>query len=333
VAQPDLNLRSVFRVIGPISAALACAALLLALPSPAEGIVAVAAFIAVALFVVRLSFLLHERTTTLAEVQSIYEEHDRLVAELREELLERGRVEVQLISDTRFAAVGELAAGVAHEVNNPLTSVLGFAEILLEDLDHEDPRRQDVQTIRDSALQARAVVRALRDFARPGKPVLEPTDLPDLVTRMIDLVRYPLTRAGVMIVESHAELPLITLDPQAIQEVILNVLTNAMQAMPDGGTLRIDSSIRGSKAVVTITDDGVGMDEIVAAQAFVPFFSGRPAAESTGLGLSASLGLVESHRGTIHLSSKEGVGTTVVISLPIVADRTGRDDPYRLVPA
>jgi signal transduction histidine kinase len=308
-------------------------ALLVALPSPVEGMVSVVAFMTGTLFVFRLSLLLRDRTTMLAEVRSIHEENDRLVGELRAELLERKRDQDQLLNDTRLAAVGELAAGVAHEVNNPLTSVLGFAEILLEDLDHEDPRRQDVQTIRDSALRVRAVVRALRDFAGPGPPEMTPTDLPELVTRMTDLVRFPLTRAGVIIAESHAELPLITLDPQAIQQVIFNVLTNAMQAMPDGGTLRIESSIQGSTAVVTITDDGVGMDETVAAQAFVPFFSARRADGSSGLGLSASLGLVESHRGTIRLSSEEGVGTTVEISLPIVTDRTRRDDPFTLVPA
>jgi two-component system NtrC family sensor kinase len=325
--------RYFFQVVGPTVAVVMFVALLVALPSPVEGMVSVVAFVTGTLFVFRLSLLLRDRTTMLAEVRSIHEENDRLVGELRAELLERKRDQDQLLSDTRLAAVGELAAGVAHEVNNPLTSVLGFAEILLEDLDHEDPRRQDVQTIRDSALRARAVVRALRDFAGPGRPELTPTDLPELVTRMTDLLRFPLARAGVIIAESHAELPLITLDPQAIQQVIFNVLTNAMQAMPDGGTLRIECSIRGSAAVVTITDDGVGMDEIVAAQAFVPFFSARRANGSSGLGLSASLGLVESHRGTIRLSSEAGVGTTVEISLPIVTDRRRRDDPVRLVPA
>jgi two-component system NtrC family sensor kinase len=334
VALSELNRGYLFRVIGPTAAVITFAALLVALPSPVEGIVRVAAFVTGTLFVIRLSLLFRQQTTMLAEVRSIHEDNDRVLGELREELVERERVQVQLISATRLAAVGELAAGVAHEVNNPLTSVLGFAEILLEDLDGEDPRRQDVQTIRDSALRARAVVRALRDFARPGKPELTPTDLPELIVRMTDLVRFPLTRAGVTIAESHAELPLITLDPQAIQQVILNVLTNAMQAMPDGGSLRIESSIRGSEAVVTITDDGVGMDEIVAAQAFEPFFSARGADGSTGLGLSASLGLVESHRGTIRLYSTEGVGTTVVISLPIVAaDPIRHDDFLSLAPA
>lgn len=329
----EVSFRFALMVIGPTVGIVAFITMLVALHSPAEGIVTVVALVAGALFLIRLSFLLRERTAMLAEERSVRDDNDRVVGELREELLELVRIQGQLVSDTRLAAVGELAAGVAHEVNNPLTSVLGFAEILLEDLDREDPRRQDVQTIRDSALRVRAVVRALRDFARPRNTELAPTDLPDLVARVTDLLRPSLTRAGVTIIESHAELPLITLDAQAIQEVVLNVLTNAMQAMPDGGTLRIESSVAGSNAVVTIADDGVGMDEAVAAQAFVPFFSAGGAAGSTGLGLSASLGLVESHHGTISLFSNEGVGTTVVISLPIEADRSRPDDVRVLVPA
>jgi signal transduction histidine kinase len=305
---------------GALLSALTFMALLLTFPSPIDAIVKIAAFVTGTLVIVRQGILLRERTNMLAEVRTLHRENDRLIGELREELLERERVQAHLISATRLAAVGELAAGVAHEVNNPLTSVLGFAEILLEDLDPGDPRRQDVQTIREAALRARSIVRALRDFARPGEPELASTDLPDLVMRMTDLVRFPLTQAGVVITESQAELPLIALDPQAIQQVILNVLTNAMQAMPDGGSLDIATSIRGSDAVVTITDDGVGMDEVVAARAFVPFFSARrgAGAGAPGLGLSVSLGLVESHRGTIRLHSTEGVGTTVEISLPIV---------------
>ena len=326
--------RWITRVIGPTAASVTFVALLLTLTPPLDVIVRVAAFVTGILVVIRQALLLRERTNTLAEVRALHDENDRLVDELREELLERERVQDQLIRASRLAAVGELAAGVAHEVNNPLTAVLGFAEILLEDLEADDPRREDVQTIHQAALRARTIVRALRDFARPVQPEPVPTDLPDLLSRVTDLVRFPLTRAGVTITESHAELPLIELDPQAIQQVILNVLTNAMQAMPEGGTLRIESSIRGSDAVVTITDDGMGMDEVVAAQAFVPFFSDRRAAGASGLGLSVSLGLVESHHGTIQIDSTDGRGTTVEISLPIVAAvGAERGSVHALLPA
>ncbi len=307
------------RIIGPTAASVTFLALLLTLAPPIDTIIRAVAFVTGILVVTRQALLLRERTHTLSEVQTLHHENDRLVDELRAELVERERVQSHLLNASRLAAVGQLAEGVAHEVNNPLTSVLGFSEILLEDLDPDDPRRPDVETIRDAALRARSIVRALRDFARPLEPQFVPTDLPDLITRMLDLVRFPLARGGVIILESHDELPLIELDPQAIQQVVLNVLTNAMQAMPEGGTLRVESSIRGSEALVRITDDGVGMDESEAAQAFVPFFSARHAAGSTGLGLSVSVGLVESHNGTIRLDSTAGVGTTVEISLPIVA--------------
>jgi signal transduction histidine kinase len=325
--------RYLARIIGPTAAAVTFLALLAPLPSPLDMIVRVIAFVTGTIVIIRQGILLRERTNMLQEVRALHEENDRLVGELRAELMERARVQDQLIQTSRLAAVGELAAGVAHEVNNPLTSVLGFAEILIEDLEPEDARRADLETIRDAALRARTIVRALRDFARPQEPQLVPTNLPELITRMVDLVRFPLTRSGVMIAESHGEMPPIELDPQAIQQVVLNVLTNAMQAMPDGGTLQVRSSIRGSEAVVTITDDGVGMDQSVIAQAFVPFFSARRAAGAPGLGLSVSLGLVESHNGTIRLDSTEGVGTTVEISLPIVAGEREPAAGRQAVPA
>jgi two-component system NtrC family sensor kinase len=294
--------------------------LLVPLPAPVDAASRIAAALAAVLFVARQGLLLRERTTMLAEVRALQAEDERL--------------RQQLISSTRMAAVGALAAGVAHEVNNPLTVILGPAEMLLQDLEPGDPRRQDVQTIREAALRARSVVRALNDFARPSTPQLAPTDLADLVRRTTDLIRSPLAATRVMITESHAELSLIDLDPQAIQQVILNVLTNALQAMPDGGSLQIGSSIRGSEAVVTITDDGVGMDETVAAQAFVPFFSARRGAGALGLGLSVSHGLIESHGGTIRLTSTEGVGTTVEIALPLPAiDRADRAIVATVAPA
>jgi signal transduction histidine kinase len=311
------------RVVGPAAASITLLGLLrdstgLDALEPAIHMTVVAAGV---LFVIRQGLLLRERSHTLREIRTLHDENDRLVDELRAELIERKRVQDRLVDASRMAAVGELAAGVAHEVNNPLTGVLGFSELLLEDMTPEDPRRGDVESIRSEAIRARSIIRALRDFARPRVPQPLPTDLPDLVARTLDLLRYPLERAGVIISESYAEMPPIDLDPQAIQQVVLNVLTNAMQAMPDGGTLEVETVVRGDQAVMTVVDNGVGMDESVAAQAFVPFFSARRASGATGLGLSVSLGLVESHRGSIRLNSRPGEGTTVEISLPIDSPR------------
>jgi signal transduction histidine kinase len=308
-----------FRSIGPLAAGLTLLTIapLGARSESVDAWLRLTVVIAGGLILVRQGLLLRERVGVVAELETVRRENERLVSTLRGELDDRSRVQDQLINASRMAAIGELAAGVAHEVNNPLTGVLGFSELLLEEMPEDDPKRADVKTIWEEAMRARSIVRALRDFARPSSPRMTPTDLADLTRRALDLIRYPLKRAGVMIVETYGELPLIELDPHAIQQVILNVLTNAMQAMPDGGTLRVGTFPRGSDAVVTIADDGEGMDDIVAAQAFVPFFTGRQMAGAAGLGLSASLGLVESHGGTIRLESGVGRGTTVEIRFPI----------------
>ena len=317
------------RAIGPFAASITLLALLRESPEiePLGPVIRLTVVITGVMFIVRQGVLLRERTGALHEIRELQSENHRLVDELRAELAERNRVQDQLVEASRMAAVGELAAGVAHEINNPLTGVLGYSELLLDDLDAADPRRADVQTIRTEAMRARSIVRSLRDFARPRPPQAVPTDLDELVARTVDLVRYPLELSGVIITESYAEMPAIDLDPQAIQQVVLNVVTNAMQAMPDGGTLRVRTAVHGDQAVITIADDGVGMEEAVAAQAFVPFFSGRRASGAPGLGLSVSLGLVESHQGTIRLHSRVGAGTTVEIRLPLIVTVDSTDDP------
>ena len=127
-----------------------------------------------------------ERRTTDDEVTRLRRENDRLVAELRRVREEHAVDERRTIEASRAAAVGELAAGVAHEVNNPLAAVLGFAELLLEDLDPDDPRRPDLETIRDQARRARSIIRALSDFAQYGEPALVPTDIGSFVRRPVD---------------------------------------------------------------------------------------------------------------------------------------------------
>jgi signal transduction histidine kinase len=276
------------------------------------------AAVAGGLLAVRQAILLRERTSALDEVRRLHSENDRLVEELRRELDERALVQRRMIQASRATAVGELASGVAHEVNNPLTGVLGFAELLLDDLGPDDPRRADVETIRTEAMRARAIVRALRDFANPAEPSMVSLDLADVVRRTVDLVRYPLVRRGVEIVETYDELPSVEGDAQAIQQALLNVLTNASQAIPDKGRLAIEVTSRDREAVITITDDGIGMDDETLDQAFEPFFSARRSGTGAGLGLSVSRGLIESHGGTIQLTSLPAVGTTVELRLPLL---------------
>jgi signal transduction histidine kinase len=308
------------RTIGPTVAGVLFLALLVPVSASIDELVRVAVFLGGALFVIRQTLLFRERTRMLAAMTILTDENARLVGELRSELERRAVDQRRMIQASRSAAVGELAAGVAHEVNNPLTGVLGFTELLLAETRADDKRRADLETIRAEAIRARDIVRALRDFANPRQPELTPTDISALVHQTVDLVRYSLERRGITIHEDLASLPAIRIDGSAIQQAVLNILTNARQAIPDRGHLEVTVRADGDGCLISITDDGVGMDATTARLAFDPFFSGRE--ESTdvepaaGLGLSVSHGLIESHGGTISIHSAPGRGTTVEIRLP-----------------
>jgi signal transduction histidine kinase len=321
--------RAATRIIAPTAASLLFLLMLASGPESIEGILRVGIFAASIAFLIRQALLLRERTRTLAAVTALTEENARLVGELRAELDRRARDERRMIQASRAAAVGELAAGVAHEVNNPLTGVLGFTELLLAESGPSDAHRADLETIRDEAIRARDIVRALRDFANPRPPELTPTDLSALVHQTVDLVRYSMERRGVTIHEDLPSLPAIRIDGPAIQQAVLNILNNARQAIADEGRLEVSVGADGDGRLISIADDGVGMDATTARLAFEPFFSGREESAdvepAAGLGLSVSHGLIESHGGTISIHSTPGRGTTVEIRLP-AADAIERID-------
>jgi signal transduction histidine kinase len=321
--------RYLSRAIGPTAAGLVFMTLLVPVNDSLHMIVDTAVFIAGGLFLTRQALLLRERTTMLDEVTRLKVENDRLVHDLRRELEEHALDQRRMIQASRAAAVGELAAGVAHEVNNPLTAVLGFAELLFNDLDVKDPRRADIEMIRTQALRARSIIRALGEFAQRGEPALVPTDLGGLVRRTIDLTRYQIERRGVTIAEQYDALPEILVDPHAIQQAVINVVTNAAQAVADDGHIEIALTGSDTDVTITVADDGVGMTDTTIDRAFEPFFSGREpetdGALATGLGLAVSRGLIEAHGGAITLTSGPGRGTRVELRLPVQRPVAGSD--------
>ena len=271
--------------------------------------------------VVCVAVLIDERTHLVRELEALQadaaaerERHARADADhAREtELLQR-----RLIASSKLTAVGELSAAVAHGVNNPLTGVLGYAELLLAEWPADDPRRGDVETIRSEALRARAIVRALVDFSRPRDPEQRETDLRATLVTTIELIRYHLERQGITIFETLGAVAPLQADPAGIQQVVLNVIHNAEQAMPRGGELRVSLRTDRGDAVIAVEDTGHGMDASVAEHAFQPFYTTRDPAASTGLGLSVARGIVESHGGSITLASHPGVGTRVEVRLPL----------------
>ncbi|HEX7472756.1 MAG TPA: ATP-binding protein [Candidatus Limnocylindrales bacterium] len=254
----------------------------------------------------------------MANQLAIALENARLVDDLQARIAELSRVQTQVIASSKRAAIGELSAAVAHEVNNPLQGILGYAELLLRDARAAGTSLDELEVIRSEALRARTIVQSLMEFARPQAPDRRPTDLTELVSGTLGLMRYHLERGGVTIEETYAPMPLVELDPDAIRQAVLNVINNAVQAISaDGGKLTVTTRQEGREAVITVADTGVGMDPATLENAFVPFFTTRDVHEGTGLGLSVTQGIVEAHGGLIALTSESGVGTTVVIRLPL----------------
>ncbi len=244
-------------------------------------------------------------------------ENNALMAGLRHELVEGQRVQQQLAQASKLGAVGELAAAVAHEVNNPLTGILGFAELLLSELPADDPRHDEAAVIRDEAVRARTIVKALLEFARPRAPQRIPTSLNDLARSSLELVRFRALEADVAIVADYGDVPILELDPDALKQVLLNVFNNAIDAMPQGGTLHVSTEQVADRGCVVVSDTGIGMDEETQGRIFTPFFSTRAAnGGRTGLGLSVSRQIVEGHGGTIEVESTPGRGAVFTVGLP-----------------
>jgi signal transduction histidine kinase len=245
-------------------------------------------------------------------------ENDALTARLRQELAANRRVGQQLLQATKLVAVGELASAVAHEVNNPLTGILGFSELLLTEIEPGDPRREEVDVIRVEAVRARTIIKALLEFARPRTPQRIPVFINDLAKSTLDLVRFKADELGISIVESYSDAPSLELDPDAVKQVLLSLINNAITAMPDGGTLQLATAQVGERIRLAVADTGIGMDEETRSHIFAPFFSNRLAVgDDSGLGLSVSRQIIESHGGTIEVESTPRHGAVFTVWLPL----------------
>jgi len=245
-------------------------------------------------------------------------ENNALTARLRQEFAANRRVGQQLLQATKLSAVGELAAAVAHEVNNPLTGILGFSELLLTEIEPGDARREEVEVIRVEAVRARTIVKALLEFARPRTPQRIPSFINDLARSTVDLVRYKADELDISIVESYSDVPSVELDPDAVKQALLSLINNAIAAMPDGGTLHLATAQVGERIRLTVADTGIGMDEQTRSHIFAPFFAPHATIGDDGdLGLSVSRQIIESHGGTIEVESRPQHGAVFTVWLPV----------------
>ena len=248
------------------------------------------------------------------------------IEHLRETVRELGRsnedlanAQVALVRSEKLASMGQLAAGIAHEVNNPLGVVIMYSHFLQEQLADKPEYSDDLSMVVEQADRCKKIVAGLLDFARQNKVEHDRIDLPELVQRGLRGLAHPL---GVEIEVEHAvDDPWVEVDPDQITQVLVNLISNAFAAMPDGGRLKIRTEDDAERVRVIVSDTGVGIPPEHFAKLFEPFFTTKQVGKGTGLGLAVSYGIVKMHRGDINVQSnadpaKGPTGTTFTVVLP-----------------
>jgi len=240
------------------------------------------------------------------------------------DITENKNLERQLVNAEKLASLGTLAAGVAHEVNNPLGVILGFCDLLLRKTDKDSQAYEDLKTIERQGLHCKQVVENLLSFARLGQGGSEFTEVNQCIDDIVKVVRHTLDMRGIELrLLLSEDLPLVKGDSRQLQQVFLNLINNAVAAMPGGGKLSISTGLErpGRRVVIKIEDDGVGIKPEHMDHIFEPFFTTKPEGEGTGLGLFVSYGIVAKYGGTMDCVSNDSTslkprGTTFTIKLP-----------------
>ena len=250
---------------------------------------------------------------------------------LFEDVSESRRLEEQLRQSQKMEAVGRLAGGVAHDFNNNLTVILGLAEFLEESADLTAEQRGAATEIVRASERSAALTRQLLAFSRRDRAVLEPVDLAPVLGQVESLLQLVLGEGVELVCEIEDGLPPIEADPKLFEQVLVNLATNARDAMPEGGQLRIVGREEGADVVVEVYDNGCGMDERTAGLSLEPFFTTKPAAQGTGLGLAVVYGIVKQFGGELALESTVDVGTCVRMHFPALDRRASESPPQSAV--
>lgn len=261
-----------------------------------------------------MTFRLRKRT---AQAVRLYEETVQRNRDLADANMRLQQAQQQLIQSEKLASVGELTAGIVHDVKNPLAVIKGLSEEIREDVGGDSPFVEQLNLIRDNATRANTIVTDLLKFARQSNPEMKYQNICDTVNSSLRLTDY-LARKNKVIIETEMDPPTImtSFDAQQMEQVLINLYQNSIQAMPDGGMLEVEVNQDDRWVNIKISDTGVGIAPENLKRIFDPFFTTKPEGEGTGLGLSVSYGIVSMHRGTIDVESAVGEGSTFTIRLP-----------------
>jgi len=248
----------------------------------------------------------------------IFHEKNNAVVYIMKDITETRRLKDQIYHMDKLSSLGILTSGVAHEINNPLTGIIGYTEMLLMK-DHDDTSAKYLRNIYDSAIRCKKIVENMLTFSRQKPPHRSPENINDVIDKTIELHEYWLRSNNIEILRHYQEVPYVDLDRQQMQQVILNLIINAEHAISGSGrrgtiefTTRYDKSTK--TLIITVSDNGTGIPQEILPKIFDPFFTTKPVNVGTGLGLSIAHGIITEQGGTIEASSEAGRGTSFVIS-------------------
>ncbi len=250
----------------------------------------------------------------LANNVSVALENANLYDNQRKRMLELEDTQAQLVQTAKLAAIGELASNVAHELNNPLTSVLGYTQLIKEE-DDPETITADLEVIEKECRRAKDIIRQLLEFARKRPMFITDVDLNISISYVLELLRVQMRRNNIEIIIDYAPDAIIKGDENQLKQVLVNIMNNAVQSMEASGTLSVITSSDDDHVTVRISDTGSGIPDEIAEKIFEPFFSTKKE-KGTGVGLSVSYKIIKAHGGTITVESQPGKGSVFTITLP-----------------
>jgi len=231
---------------------------------------------------------------------------------------DKQKLEMQLQHSERLAFVGELSAGIAHELNEPLGRILGFAQLIKKTGALDEQNESDIERIIKASLYTREIIKKLMIFSRQMPRQINAVNLNTIVSNILYFIDIRFQSRGIKMIEKlDPQLPLIQADEVQMSQVLVNLITNAIHAMARGGRITVTTKRKANQVSLTVKDTGTGMSPEVRKKIFEPFYSTKPVGQGTGLGLSVVLGIVEDHQGKILVSSTAGKGSKFEVLLPL----------------
>jgi signal transduction histidine kinase len=239
------------------------------------------------------------------------------------------KTQIQLLQSEKMASLGKLAAGVAHQLNNPLGGITLFTKLVLEEYELEEGAQEDLQRILKDAQRCRDTVKELLEFARQTRQEMRPHDINQAISRTLFLLENQAIFQNIDIEKNLApDLPLVPADIQQLNHMFMNIILNAVEAMEGKGKLTLKTTLSSNRErlLIEISDTGPGIPEDILPQIFEPFFTTKEEGKGTGLGLSLVYSIVENQGGSVTARSQPGEGTTFLIELPLTREDNGGDE-------